>query len=381
MENENLFKEIQAYPELNSPLNFFPIINHDLEKYNSKYRNAEKSKIFSSVLFGFDKNSNDSSLLSGELIWKDNLKSNGKNLSKKLSKDLLNSKIRSEMINEFIQNHDQHDYLSAREAYLLSLVEVDNFDLNSYKINDAINCQNIFLKKLHQKLYDLFQKFRSKIVDDKEIKDSSFKEKSKEIEMGCNFISNCKTVLSVKPIHKYFELNLKSAFGKKLSLKEITEGYDPFCRSLSHLPLAQITLDKIIEILNQSFSRTPLIGLYESKKYEILSSLELSRTIFLKNKNEENSGLKFIEASLNHIKTAVDLVGYAPNRSVEIATLMQYGHISYQLAKYCRLNNFKFKDNYMYDLRNSNKYLNKISERSEVLGLQKNIDKIIEYYV
>ena len=42
MENENLFKEIQAYPELNSPLNFFPIINHDLEKYNSKYRNAEK---------------------------------------------------------------------------------------------------------------------------------------------------------------------------------------------------------------------------------------------------------------------------------------------------------------------------------------------------
>ncbi len=70
MENENLFKEIQAYPELNSPLNFFPIINHDLEKYNSKYRNAEKSKIFSSVLFGFDKNSNDSSLLSGELIWK-----------------------------------------------------------------------------------------------------------------------------------------------------------------------------------------------------------------------------------------------------------------------------------------------------------------------
>ena len=50
------------------------------------------------------------------------------------------------MINEFIQNHDQHDYLSARGAYLLSLVEVDNFDLNSYKINDAINCQNIFLK-------------------------------------------------------------------------------------------------------------------------------------------------------------------------------------------------------------------------------------------
>ena len=44
MENENLFKEIQAYPELNSPLNFFPIINHDLEKYNSKYRNAENLK-------------------------------------------------------------------------------------------------------------------------------------------------------------------------------------------------------------------------------------------------------------------------------------------------------------------------------------------------
>ena len=97
-EAKNLFKEIQANPELNSPLNFFPIINHDLEKYNSKYRNAEKSKIFSSVLFGFEKNSNDSSLLSGELIWKDNLKSNGKKLSKKLSKDLLNSKLRSEMM-------------------------------------------------------------------------------------------------------------------------------------------------------------------------------------------------------------------------------------------------------------------------------------------
>ena len=44
MENENLIKEIQAYPELNSPLNFFPVINHDLEKYNSKYRNAENAE-------------------------------------------------------------------------------------------------------------------------------------------------------------------------------------------------------------------------------------------------------------------------------------------------------------------------------------------------
>ena len=44
MENENLIKEIQAYPELNSPLNFFPVINHDLGKYNSKYRNAEKAE-------------------------------------------------------------------------------------------------------------------------------------------------------------------------------------------------------------------------------------------------------------------------------------------------------------------------------------------------
>ena len=44
MENENLFKEIQAYPELNSPLNLFPIINHDMEKYNSKYRNIENSE-------------------------------------------------------------------------------------------------------------------------------------------------------------------------------------------------------------------------------------------------------------------------------------------------------------------------------------------------
>ena len=70
-----------------------------------------------------------------------------------------------------------------------------------------------FLKKLHQKLYELFQKIRSKFDDDKEIKDSSFKEKSKQIETGYNFISNCKIVLSVKPIHKYFKLNLKSAFG------------------------------------------------------------------------------------------------------------------------------------------------------------------------
>ena len=44
MENENLFKEIQAYPELNSPLNFSTVINHDLEKYNSKYRNAKKAE-------------------------------------------------------------------------------------------------------------------------------------------------------------------------------------------------------------------------------------------------------------------------------------------------------------------------------------------------
>ena len=87
MENENLFKEIQAYPELNSPLNFFPIINHDLEKYNSKYRNTEKSKIFSSVLFGFEKNSNAKlgkylrkriGLASGESFTDKNLKNYGR---------------------------------------------------------------------------------------------------------------------------------------------------------------------------------------------------------------------------------------------------------------------------------------------------------------
>ena len=51
MENENLFKENQAYPELNSPLNFFPIINHDLEKYNSKNTEMLKNLKFSHQYF------------------------------------------------------------------------------------------------------------------------------------------------------------------------------------------------------------------------------------------------------------------------------------------------------------------------------------------
>ena len=130
MENENLFKEIQAYPELNFPLNFS---QSSIMILKNIIQNTEmlKNLKFSHQYF-LDLKKIQTIQVFYQVNWfeKDNLKSNGKNLSIKLSKDLLNSKLRSEMINEFIQNHDQH-------AYLLSLVEVDNFDLNSYKINDA----------------------------------------------------------------------------------------------------------------------------------------------------------------------------------------------------------------------------------------------------
>ena len=131
------------------------------------------------------------------------------------------------------------------------MFELESPQLNSEKINTALYCQELYLFRLHEKLREMALKFSQKVQGDGSEKDNELREKANELKQGITYIQNCASILKTTPLTKKFELDLRPGkVGKKISNKELSEGYDPFSRRLSHLPLVDISLNQMLEIMH-----------------------------------------------------------------------------------------------------------------------------------
>ena len=86
-------------------------------------------------------------------------------------------------------------------------------------------------------------------------------------------MQKCVVLLKTEPIASVYELNLnKSKAEKTIPFGDIKNGFDPMLRSLVFLPLASQNLELMFDILHRLEGKNPLVGLHQSKMYDVLVS-------------------------------------------------------------------------------------------------------------
>ena len=272
---------------------------------------------------------------------------------------------------------EQRDHLNlqmSRDGYLLSLFELEHPQISAENINTGLYCQEIYFQKLLEELKEVTKKFNQKLKDSISDKDASLKEKRTELEQGIKYVENCAAILKTKPLSKKYELDIRPGMvGKKISAKQLSMGYDPFSRKLSHLPLVDVTLSQMLEIMHLLERNNPLVGYHQSLRHEILARLAFADALLTKNRNKEQEGASQFSKALTAISQALALVGYAPNRSVEIATIARYGQIAYMIAKIYRLHQIPLPDGHLEVMDKAIRFLQKISEDKNAMIIQKNL--------
>ena len=378
-EEESLFSELGKFEELQSPFHLFPVLHRELESLNRLKRNREKSVLVSSVLSGLhlgndSQNQEETLDLSGTRLGNHLENPEAKQLCSKLASNPMDSSSRQELLGMLLEQRESANLQMSRDGYLLSMFELESPQLNSEKINTALYCQELYLFRLHEKLREMALKFSQKVQGDGSKKDNELREKANELKQGVTYVKNCASILKTTPLTKKFELDLRPGkVGKKITNKELSEGYDPFSRRLSHLPLVDISLNQMLEIMRLLERNNPLVGYHQSMKHEILARLAFADALLTKDSKKEREGADQFSKALIAVQQAMALVGYAPNRSVEIATVVRFGQIVYMVAKIYRLHQIPLPKGHQELMNKAVRALQKVSEDKNAKIIQQNL--------
>ena len=92
-----------------------------------------------------------------------------------------------------------------------------------------------------------------------------------------------------------------------------------------------------------------------------------------KESKKEREGADQISKALIAVQQAMALVGYAPNRSVEIATVVRFGQIVYMVAKIYRLHQIPLPKGHQELMNKAIRALQKVSEDKNAKIIQQNL--------
>jgi len=384
MEDESLFKELDTFEELQSPFLLFPVLHRELESLNRLKRNREKSILVSNVLSGLhlgeERPGPEERLdLSGKRLGKSLDNPLADQLCSKLESSPMDSESRQQLLGLMLERRESVNLQMSRDGYLLALFELENPQISAVKINTGLYCQELYLLRLYEKLKEMALKFKQKIQDTRSEKDTVLMGKSTELQHGVTYIENCASILKTTPLKQNYELDLRHGkVGKKISVKQLSSGYDPFSRKLSHLPLADVTLNQMLEIMHLLERNNPLVGYHQSLRHEILARLAFADALLTKDSKKEKEGASLFSKALTTISQAMALVGYAPNRSVEIATIVRYGQIVYMIAKIYRLHQIPLPNAHQEVMNKAVRVLQKVAEDKNAKIIQQNLLTFME---
>ena len=275
---------------------------------------------------------------------------------------------------------EKANLICARDAYLLSLLDLESTFLNSNKINSALSTQGLYLKKLFEKVNQEFQTSKQKIRESGSEANKRLKSQISNIQFGSTYLESCISILEVPLLQNQFELDLRPGIvGKEIPNEELIHGYDPFFNALCHIPLAETARHKIVDILHLLEKNNPLVDYHEAKMYEINASLIFAEVLMVKNSERLKGAVIQLSKAFNSISQAVSLVGYSANRSIEIATLLRYAHLCYFAARTFRLHQIPIPDEHMERMKKAVNLLGKISDDKNAKILQQKLIRFKEH--
>ncbi|MBC8260103.1 MAG: hypothetical protein H8E38_13895 [SAR324 cluster bacterium] len=323
---------IRELPDIQKPLLLFKHLSADLDLLKSQFRNLEKNQLSSKLLSGL-------SIKRGDIPSGKELEFTGRRLSLKLknkkaheiSEQLLkqpkDSKSRVELVELFLQESENSSLETARDAFLLAMLEVENPSLSIQKINAGLASQSIYLNKLYNYLNDELVETESKIKGDGNV-DIILEKQQKRLQFEVGFINSCLKLLESEALESEYELNLiKSRTENKIPFGDLKNGFDPMLRRMVFLPLAKDNLDLMFDILHRLESKNPFVGYHQSKMYDVLAQIDLNTASSGDVPESKKSGFDYLSKALSSIGDAISLIGDVPEKLIEKAAIYRYGHL------------------------------------------------------
>ena len=277
-----------------------------------------------------------------------------KELSERLQKNPEDSKSRLELVDNFLQEAENSSLENSRDAYLLSMLELEMQLISTQKINIALATQTVYLMKLQKFLQDELTKIETKIKDDVHVDtilqkqqerlhghvDTIIEKQYIRLRGEVDFVQKCVILLKYNPIETVYELNL-SKFEKAtiIPFGDLKNGFNAMLSHLVLLPLATKNLELMFDILHRLESKNPLVGYHHAKMFDVLAQIDLIIAKFVNDEEPKKRGFENLSKALKAISSAVKMVGDIPEKSVEKAAVRRFGQLCYTIHQ-----NFKSLD-------------------------------------
>ncbi|MEC9297503.1 MAG: hypothetical protein VYD28_07455, partial [SAR324 cluster bacterium] len=258
----------------------------------------------------------------------------------------------------------------SRDAFLLAMLEVESPMISTQKINVALAAQTIYLEKLKKFLQNDLTETESKIKGDGNV-DTILEKQQERLQGEVNFVSKCVDLLKTEPIATAYELNLnKSKAEKTIPFGDIKNGFDPMLRSLVFLPLANQNLELMFDILHRLEGKNPLVGLHQSKMYDVLAQIQLIIATAVNEAEPKKNGFEQLSKAMSAISGAVKLVGDVPEKSVEKAAIHRFGQLCYTIHRSYKSHNIPVPNDHLDRMQKAVSLLEPIAADPRIQKIQ-----------
>ncbi len=376
-------ENLRELPDIQKPLLLFKNLKTDLDKLKSQIDNLKNIKLSSKLLKGISLKKGDIPSgkeleYTGSRLSQSLKNTRAKEISERLHKHPDDSKSCLELVEMFLQEAESSSLPISRDAFLLAMQEVESPMISTQKINMALAAQTVFLEKLKKFLQDDLTETDSKIKGDGNV-DTILEKQQKRLQGEVNFISKCVDLLKTEPIATAYELNLnKSKAEKTIPFGDLKNGFDPMLRRLVFLPLAGDNLKLIFDILHRLEGKNPLVGYHEAKMFDVLAQIQLIIASAGNEPEPKKNGFELFSKALKAIGDAVELVGNIPEKAIEKAAVLRYGHLCYTIHRTYKSNNIPVPKEHLKRVEKAVSLLEPIAEDPKILKMQAKLAYVLD---
>ena len=366
---------VREQPDIQKPLLLFKNLKTDLDKLKSQINNLKKVKLSSKLLHGINLKKGDvvdvkQLEFTGSRLSQSLKNTRAKEVSDKLHKYPGDSKSRLDLVEMFLQEAENRSLENARDAFLLAMLEVETPMISTQKINMALAAQTLYLTKLQKYIQDDLSETESKIKGGGNV-DAILKKQEERLQGEVDFLQKCVVLLKTEPIASVYELNLnKSKAEKTIPFGDIKNGFDPMLRSLVFLPLASQNLELMFDILHRLEGKNPLVGLHQSKMYDVLAQIQLIIATAVNEAEPKKDGFEHLSKAMSAISGAVKLVGDVPEKSVEKAAIHRFGQLCYTIHRSYKSHNIPVPNDHMDRMQKAVSLLEPIAADPRIQKIQ-----------
>ena len=149
-------------------------------------------------------------------------------------------------------------------------------------------------------------------------------------------------------------------------------------RRLVFLPRAGDNLKLIFDILHRLEGKNPLVGYHEAKMFDVLAQIQLIIASAGNEPEPKKNGFELFSKALKAIGDAVKLVGNIPEKAIEKAAVLRYGHLCYTIHRTYKSNNIPVPKEHLKRVEKAVSLLEPIATDPKIQKMQAKLAYVLD---